>query len=98
MSEHDDCEIIRALSNQVLRLQEENAALKAKKGGRAAEAPPRVELEQMEITLERQIYKAIRGRCISDASAERAAAQASELAIEKLRYHAAVAPAGESLL
>lgn len=37
----------------------------------------------MAATLERQIYEAIRGQCISDASAERAAALAAELAVEK---------------
>jgi hypothetical protein len=37
----------------------------------------------MAATLERQIYEAIRGKCVSDASAERAAALAAELAIEK---------------
>jgi hypothetical protein len=37
----------------------------------------------MAATLERQIYEAIRGKCVSDASAERAAALAAELAVEK---------------
>lgn len=37
----------------------------------------------MAATLERKIYEAIRGQCISDASAERAAALAAELAVEK---------------
>jgi len=37
----------------------------------------------MSDNLERKIYEAIRGQCISDASAERAAALATELAGEK---------------
>lgn len=37
----------------------------------------------MAATIERNIYEAIRGMCVSDASAERAAALAAEFAVEK---------------
>ena len=41
----------------------------------------------MAATLERQIYEAIRGKCVSDASAEQAAALAAKLAVEKFTTH-----------
>jgi len=39
--------------------------------------------KHMAATLERQIYEAIRGKCVSDAAAERAAYLALELAVKK---------------